>query len=694
MKDAKGNIRASVLAKAVAMSLAGMAPTVGFAADVAAEDGLTGWMVEAANQNSNLCIDVNAQGQAIQSYCTGAATQRFQLAGNADGTYSLRADTDTNRCLGVGSGRTDNNAPVTQASCGEIPALAQKWKAERFAAGVYVLKAAHSGKCLAVTGESKAADAGMVQRDCAGGANERFALTRFVASASAAEYSGKWSAPVDLNMVASSVAVLPDGGLMYWSGSGTHSFHGDTGTYYGYFDPKTDTASHHPLHVDFGLEAFCPALVLDAEGRVMIVGGGGKAENRERVFSYNYLTRNWRQESSLTIPRWYNTGVVMGGGEIYTVGGDGDGAQIHSGMEKLGEYWLPNQDVNTPWTLLNGTNEDNATPPGSGDYGQARVQYYRRVALAPSGRLLEFGSSPTMRWHDVHVEWTDANGVRRKGRTEQTPSYRTVGGVIDTHAQGAPSAQYAPDKILMTGGAAAFGDEDPKQDTLQQQVPARKQSFVIDLNTGRAEQVADMRYPRYQANAVTMPDGQVFVTGGSPKSFLFNNTGAIVAPEMYNPATNTWTTLAPAARPRIYHSVAILLPDGRVWVGGGGQCGTCTVNESAAEIFTPPALLRNLPRPVIAAAPKTIGFGQRFTVSASVQNSQIKRFTLVRMSATTHSINTDQRLLEVGFSTGANGTYELTAPANGNLAPPGYYMLFAISQDGVYSQSSIVKVGA
>ncbi|WP_363797048.1 galactose oxidase-like domain-containing protein [Lysobacter firmicutimachus] len=668
----------------MAASFLGGVPATSFAADVLAQDGLNGWRIDAASKDSGLCIDVDPQGPALQRYCTGAASQRFQLGENADGTYSLRQDADVYLCLGVSASRTDNEAPITQASCGAVPALNQKWNVERPSAGNYVLRAAHSGKCLVVSGASKASGAVLIQYDCRGGANEQFAFTRFVAGANDAAYSGKWSAPIDLHMVASSVAVLPDGALMYWSGSGTHSFHGDTGTYYGYFDPKTDTASRHPLHIDFGLEAFCPALVTGADGRVMIIGGGGKAENRDRVFSYNYQTRHWRQESFLTIPRWYNSGVVLGGGEIYTIGGDGDGNPIHANMEQKGEYWLPDQDTHTPWRLLPGTGEPDPRPAGSGDYGQARAQYYRRLALAPDGRILEFGLSPTMRWHTI-----DGNG------TTTVAAYRPGdhGQGIDTNAQGAPSAQFSRDKILMAGGAVAFGDEDPKQDTLARQVPARKKSFVIDLDTGTARRVADMRYPRYQANAVTMPDGQVFVTGGSPKSFLFNNTGAIVAPEMYNPATNAWTTLAPAARPRIYHSVAILLPDGRVWVGGGGQCGTCTVNESAAEIFTPPALLRNLPRPVIAAAPKTVGFGQRFTVSASVQDSQIQRFTLVRLSATTHSINTDQRLVEADFMARADGTYELTAPVSGNIAPPGYYMLFAISQDGVYSVASIMKIG-
>ena len=64
-----------------------------------------------------------------------------------------------------------------------------------------------------------------------------------------------------------------------------------------------------------------------------------------------------------------------------------------------------------------------------------------------------------------------------------------------------------------------------------------------------------------------------------------------MAPEIWNPATGKWTTLAPMAIPRTYHSVALLLPDARVFVGGGGLCGDCTTNHLDGEIFTPPYLL-------------------------------------------------------------------------------------------------------
>ena len=54
-------------------------------------------------------------------------------------------------------------------------------------------------------------------------------------------------------------------------------------------------------------------------------------------------------------------------------------------------------------------------------------------------------------------------------------------------------------------------------------------------------------------------------------------------PEMWDPATGAWSQMAPMAIPRTYHSVALLLPDGRVFSGGGGLCGTCTTTGLAGS---------------------------------------------------------------------------------------------------------------
>ena len=85
-----------------------------------------------------------------------------------------------------------------------------------------------------------------------------------------------------------------------------------------------------------------------------------------------------------------------------------------------------------------------------------------------------------------------------------------------------------------------------------------------------------------------------------------------------------FTTLAAAAIPRNYHSVALLLPDGRVFSGGGGLCGNCATNHADGQIFTPPYLLNPdgtpRPRPAITARrpPRPLAAPSRCTTDRAV----------------------------------------------------------------------------
>ena len=109
-------------------------------------------------------------------------------------------------------------------------------------------------------------------------------------------------------------------------------------------------------------------------------------------------------------------------------------------------------------------------------------------------------------------------------------------------------------------------------------------------------------------------------------------------------ASGEFTVLAPDVIPRTYHSVAVLLPDARVFSGGGGLCGSCTVNPPDGRIFTPPYLLQadGTPRPrlVLTAAPSTASPGDSITVTTDAAAAS---FALVRTSAVTHGVNNDQK---------------------------------------------------
>ncbi len=54
----------------------------------------------------------------------------------------------------------------------------------------------------------------------------------------------------------------------------------------------------------------------------------------------------------------------------------------------------------------------------------------------------------------------------------------------------------------------------------------------------------------------------------------FTDTYAIFVAEMWDPVTQNFTVMAGASVPRNYHSISLLLPDARIFNGGGGLCGT------------------------------------------------------------------------------------------------------------------------
>jgi galactose oxidase len=259
------------------------------------------------------------------------------------------------------------------------------------------------------------------------------------------------------------------------------------------------------------------------------------------------------------------------------------------------------------------------------------------------------------------------------------------------------AVMYDVGKILTVGGATAYQDKGSAVN-----VQATRRSYRIDISGGPSQPVVttkgpNMAFARAFSSSVVLPDGKVLVLGGEQHPMPFDDTGAALSPELWDPATNTFKTMAPAAIPRTYHSVAALLPDGRVFSGGGGLCfsSTCSaaVNHLDGEIFTPPYLLKadGTPRtrPVISAAPASARPGSTITVRATVG---LPRFALVRMSGDTHTVNNDQRRIPLVPTTAATGTYTLKIPADTGAVLPGNYMLFALDTAGTPSVAKIINI--
>ena len=169
-------------------------------------------------------------------------------------------------------------------------------------------------------------------------------------------------------------------------------------------------------------------------------------------------------------------------------------------------------------------------------------------------------------------------------------------------------------------------------------------------------------------NATLLADGTVLVTGGSRGTEDPNTrpTNPAYECELWNPATGTWTQMASLTRIRTYHSIALLLPDGRVQSSGG------VFGVNSAEIYSPPYLFKGS-RPTITSAPTGITYGQSFFVGTPDATS-ISQVTFIALGSVTHGFNMSQHISRPLFSQ-TTGGLNVTAPSNPNNTPPGYYML-------------------
>jgi hypothetical protein len=111
-------------------------------------------------------------------------------------------------------------------------------------------------------------------------------------------------------------------------------------------------------------------------------------------------------------------------------------------------------------------------------------------------------------------------------------------------------------------------------------------------------------------------------------------------------------------------------------------------------MYTPPSLFNAdgtlAARPSYTLASTNLGYNQSITVETP-DAAGISKVTLIRLSAVTHAFNAGQQLNTLAF-TRNSGSLTVTTPANGNLAPPGPYMLFLINDRGVPSIAKIVSL--
>ena len=219
------------------------------------------------------------------------------------------------------------------------------------------------------------------------------------------------------------------------------------------------------------------------------------------------------------------------------------------------------------------------------------------------------------------------------------------------------------------------------------------ESWVIDLNVGRPvwRKVGSLQFRRKKFNTVLLPDDRVMAIGGSSDGTL-DPAKAVLTPEIWDPVTETWSVLPNLAVPRMYHSSAVLLPDGRVLIAGGGRFGSAP-NFPSAQLYRPQYLsLAN--RPAITGLPSSI-WSAGSTVSLNVGAAHgLGSVVLMGLPAITHGIDTSARRLVLPITSPWNPTTGAVAVQVPSVAqaPAGHYYAIVLDSRGVPSAARIVQL--
>lgn len=439
--------------------------------------------------------------------------------------------------------------------------------------------------------------------------------------------------------------MLPTGRVLFWD---------ETTSIRRTWDPITGTMTTPSMP---GWNTFCSGSTLMADGRIFVEGGHNSSHvGYPYAGIYNPFDDSWTRVADMNAGRWYATATALPNGDVLATAGETTG----SGVENL----LPQvfQVSTGTWRDLTGAH--------------LALPTYPWMFVAPNGKVFDAGPLGS-------TGYLDTSGVGRWGTTISTNAGDRSAYPDGPGPESAGSAvMYAPGQVLITGGG---------------QNPIINSAEVIDLNQSNPtwQYTGSMHYARQNGTATILADGTVLETGGTSGPGWMNTSTPVYAAELWDPATGRWTTQASAARPRWYHSTALLLPDGRVLTAGGQDPASGTFGGiTNAEIYSPPYLFKGA-RPTISDAPSEVVYGQTFTVQTPDAASVLAgggEVNFIRLGSDTHGFNSSQLNVPLGFAS-TSGGLDITAPASGNVAPPGYYMLFLVNGKGVPSEAQIIRIG-
>ena len=415
------------------------------------------------------------------------------------------------------------------------------------------------------------------------------------------------------------------------------------------WDPVTDIRTNQA----YGDDLFCAGQTFLADGRVL-VAGGAPAGNLDSTYLFDPATETWTRVNDMQRARWYPTVVPLPDGQVLAASG--------SGVSEL-EVYDPTAGA---WQLVTGATRTfselypsfHLLPGGQIFY--SRCGWNIADTVDQQTALLTLTTGPAGSWAPLGLQ---SFPDRQEGFAVA---------LIDTTV--APTRA----EVVVVGGGAYGAPTDRNPAT------AERIDLTDPATAAWNPAPIPLAFPRTNVNAVALPDGRVFVVGGQRAGKWAADPQPVLEAEILDLDTGT-TTITPAMQfPRQYHSIAALLPDGRVLCAGGiDPTNAVERDQRSMEVYSPPYLSAG-PRPSITTAPAGASYGAAMTVDTP-DAAEIAQVCLIRPNAVTHHTDAGHRWIRIPIISTAAGSIDVQLPAAGEIAPPGWYMLFIVNVAGVPS---------
>jgi hypothetical protein len=483
--------------------------------------------------------------------------------------------------------------------------------------------------------------------------------------------------------IAVHAANLRTGKIFYAAGSGFSSTY-ENGPYkWNIFNPSTGNIVNRTV----GEDLFCMGQAVLPNGKVLCAGGtleydvgdnpDGKWKGLSSAYEFDPSSESFTKVQSMKHGRWYPYCLTLEDGKVLTIGGFDEWGCYNYLTEIYdpgSKSWSIKYDPASSNTYCVGSCNTSA-PPGLPCYGGTgkgvapiTIQLYPRALFMPTGLVGVAGQSKTTRtWNPQTGKWTFAGNLSVA---------RSYGNMVLLPLNNNTSEK---GQILVCGGSNSSADN--ATTVVQLLTPNSSTSYT----TFTFQTIASCNFGRRHAPNAYLPNGKIIFFGGT--NFQNSSSGAYKNAEIFDPVAKSWTVVNGMTVPKIYHSIGILLLDGRVWLAGTQYSKNNW--ELRSEFFVPSYY--NATRPTISSAPTVGNYGG--TINIPTPNAAgIGKVSLIRLSTFTHGFNSELRFIWLQIRTKGSSSVTVSAPVNAKIAPPGYYMIHVLNGSGVPSKAKVIKI--